>query len=105
MSGAVPALADGKPAILCFEALVRQITERCGAEAASLFAEPVPPAGGKAKLGVISWYGLREGAVLEIDTMDEVAKQAAIARLQQRLAALEPVMRDPRAGPAPCWAA
>lgn len=89
----------GSAAAAGYERIIDEIERLCGREAASLFAEPVYPRDGAGASNAVSWYGRREGAPVELQNYDEIARRPVLERLQQRVEALRPALDDPRLGP------
>src|SRR6516164_10610019 len=95
------ALINGRPAAASYNALIGVIERRAGVDASSLFAEPVFPAANGADVKrIVSWYSVHEGAVVELDALDEAASKPAINRLKQHLELLAPLLQDRHLGPA-----
>ena len=100
LTGDAPAQVDGAPAIQSYGRLIDRLEAIAGLEAAALFAEPVLPRGAAGSATAVSWYSASEGAVAEVDAIDEVARKPIAERLAQRLGALAPVLNDREIGPA-----
>ena len=101
LTHAKAALINGRPAAASYNSLIGVIERRAGAEAASLFAEPVFPAANNADARlIVSWYSVHEGAVVELDALDEAARKPAINRVKQHLQSLAPLLQDSHLGPA-----
>lgn len=94
------ALINGRSAATLYNSLIEIIERRVGTEAASLFAEPVFPTNGAGSNLIISWYSAHEGAVVELDALDEAAWRPAASRLKQRLQSLSPLLSDSQIGAA-----
>lgn len=94
LRGHLAARIGEAPAILSYSSVIERVATLAGPEAASLFAEPVLPRGVSDAGTAISWYSTHEGVVLELDTIDEVARRPIAERLTQRLAALAPALAD-----------
>jgi len=95
-----PTLIGGDPAVQSYHSLIGRIEGLAGRDAAALFAEPVLPSGMTGASTTISWYCSRDGGVVELETIDDIARKPIIEKLSARLAALEPALRDPEVGPA-----
>ncbi len=100
ISGRTPALIDGAPCVNAYHHLIERLEKRAGRDAAALFAEPVFPTNVAGISATISWYSVYEGSVVEIASIDEVARRPVVEKLTARLAALETALRDPEIGPA-----
>ncbi|HWJ19459.1 MAG TPA: hypothetical protein VNR65_12115, partial [Geobacterales bacterium] len=101
LTRAKAALINGRPAAASYNSLIGIIERRAGAEAASLFAEPVFPAGNDTDFKhIVSWYSVHEGAVVELDALDEAARKPAVNRLNQHLQSLSPLLQDKQLGTA-----
>jgi hypothetical protein len=98
LTGYTPARVGGAPAILRFGDIIGRIADVAGREAAALFSEPVLPRGAKGLGSAVSWYSSREGHVVELDAIDEVARKPIVDRLARRLDALAPALADPEIG-------
>ncbi len=94
ISGREPARIGGAPAVNHYRALIDRVEALAGREAASLFAEPVLPGGGARIATTISWYCAFEGAVIALDSIDEIAHRPVAEKLAARLQALSPALRD-----------
>jgi hypothetical protein len=95
-----PTLIGGAPCVQSYHSLIGRLESSAGRDAAALFAEPVLPSGMPGARTTISWYCANDGAVVELETIDEIARKPIIEKLSARLAALEPVLRDPEIGSA-----
>jgi hypothetical protein len=95
-----PTMIDGSPSVESYHSLIGRLESLAGRDAAALFAEPVLPSGITGASTTISWYCAQEGHVVELETIDEIARKPIIGKLAARLAALEPALRDPEVGPA-----
>ncbi|MGP0061555.1 MAG: serine protease [Beijerinckiaceae bacterium] len=95
-----PTLIGGAPCVQSYHSLIDRLESSAGRDAAALFAEPVLPSGMPGARTTISWYCANDGAVVELETIDEIARKPIIEKLSARLAALEPVLRDPEIGSA-----
>jgi S1-C subfamily serine protease len=100
VSALEPTLIGDTPAITHYRAMIDRIEALAGRDAALLFAEPVLPAGAARKAPAVSWYCAFEGAVAELDSIDEIARKPVVDRLSARLQALLPALRDPEIGEA-----
>jgi S1-C subfamily serine protease len=98
LRGHLAARIGEAPAILSYSSVIERVAALAGPEAASLFAEPVLPRGVSDPGTAISWYSTHEGVVLELDTIDEVARRPIAERLTQRLASLAPALADQEIG-------
>jgi hypothetical protein len=99
LTGYTPARVGDAPAILRFGNIIGRVADVAGREAAALFTEPVLPRGANGLGSAISWYSSREGHVVELDSIDEVARKPIVDRLARRLDALSPALADPEIGP------
>ena len=99
VSNRTPSLIGGVPAVSGYRALVDRIEAIAGRDAASLFAEPVLPQGAGVSGSAISWYCAFDGAVVELNDIDEFARKPVVQKLSQRLEALAPALRDAEVGP------
>jgi S1-C subfamily serine protease len=99
LRGHLAARIGETPAILSYGSAIERVAALAGPDAASLFAEPVLPRGISDAGTAISWYSTHEGVVVELDTIDEVARRPIAERLTQRLAALGPALSDQEVGP------
>ncbi len=89
--------ADGVPVLERFEFLRDRIISLAGRDAAALFAEPIiTRRGGEAE---IAWYTERQGDPIGLSSLDAEARKNVGAKLTKHLAAIEPLLRDPAAGP------
>src|SRR5580692_1817043 len=93
-------LLEGEPAVLRYRAIIEAVEAVAGRDAASLFAEPVLPQNVTTLGAAVSWYCTYEGPVVAFDDIDDVARRPLVQKLSQRLAALEPALRDPQIGTA-----
>ncbi len=100
LQGRKPVRFAGDPAVLSYPQIIERVYALAGPDAAALFAEPVLPRGATDDLPTISWYSTREGAVSEVDTLDEIAQRPLLQALRERIAALGPALDDPEIGPA-----
>jgi len=99
VAGYAPALVGSAPAILSYPRVIERLKALVGRDVASLFAEPVLPPGAEPHGAAISWYGAHEGAVAELDAIDEIARRPLARKLSARLEALSPALRDREIGP------
>ncbi len=81
-----------------FESQRSFLSNRCGSDAAALFAEPVVTQDKSTGISTVSWYSIYEGEPLRLVDQDPDARAAAEGILQERLQALDPAMRDPERG-------
>lgn len=95
-----PTLIGGAPSIESYHDLIGRLESLAGRDAAALFAEPVLPSGMTGASTTISWYCAHDGAVAELETIDEIARKPIIEKLSARLAALQPALSDSEIGPA-----
>jgi S1-C subfamily serine protease len=99
LAGHAAARVGEAPAILSYADVIERIAALASSDAAALFAEPVLPRGVTSPGTTISWYSPHEGAVVELDAIDDVARKPVAERLAQRLAALSPALADVEIGP------
>lgn len=82
-----------------FAETIRHIEARCGADVASLFAEPVRPSTIDPANPELSWYTSADGRAIELGAIDEAARGPIVATLRSRLEKLRPVLEEPGVGP------
>ena len=99
LKGMVPARVRSQDAVDTYPATIVELQKRCGSEVASLFAEPVRPSKPDPANPQITWYTPLDGQMLDLTTIDEVARRPVIALLRRRLEQLKPVLADPELGP------
>jgi S1-C subfamily serine protease len=100
ISERTPTRIDGAPSVNAYDQLIGRLEKRAGRDAATLFAEPVFPTNVAGISARISWYSVYEGSVVEIASIDEVARRPVVEKLAARLAAFEIALHDPEIGPA-----
>ena len=81
-----------------FGETIRHIEARCGADVASLFAEPVLPSNIDPDNPKLSWYTSADGRAIELGSIDEAARGPIVATLRSRLEKLKPVLEEPGIG-------
>lgn len=83
-----------------FKQLSALTVERCGRDAAALFAEPVISHGNGATETAVAWYASVEGPVVDLPSLDATAHMAAENALRQSMARLKPALDDREFGAA-----
>jgi len=81
------------------ESLHRLLRARVGAQAASLFAEPLLSRGNDAAPASVAWYGEFEGNTRPLSALPVSARGAMETYLSDTLAPLRPLLDDPQTGP------
>jgi hypothetical protein len=99
LKGMVPARIRGQEAVDTYATTIVELEKRCGSEVASLFAEPVRPSRPDPANPQMTWYTPLDGQMLDLATIDEVARRPIISLLRRRLEQLKPVLNDPDLGP------
>lgn len=99
LKGMVAARVRNQDAVDTYPTTILELQKRCGSEVASLFAEPVRPPRPDPANPQMTWYTPLDGQMLDLATIDEVARRPVIALLRQRLEQLKPVLNDPELGP------
>ena len=99
LKGMLPARVRSQDAVDTYQTTIVELQRRCGSEVASLFAEPVRPTTPDPANPQITWYTPLDGQMLDLTTIDEVARRPIIALLRRRLEQLKPVLNDPELGP------
>jgi len=99
-TGLQAAQVRGVPVHSHFKNLSVLITERCGRDAAALFAEPVISHGNGAAETTVAWYASVEGPVTDLPSLDATARMAAENALRQSIARLKPALDDSELGAA-----
>lgn len=98
LGGSTPATVGGSPAVLSYGAVIDRLEAIAGRDAAAIFAEPVLPAGEAAGAAAVSWYSSRDGALIELDAIDVVARRPVAERLARHLAEIGHALADPEIG-------
>ncbi len=88
----------GRAAIDDYGVLQAYLAERCGADAAALFAEPVVTRGNGAAPSTVSWYAAIGGEPITLRSLDAEARAVPEQELRRRLEALRPALDDPQYG-------
>lgn len=100
LKGLSPAnIGGGTSAVEVYGLIIERIRQQCGADVATLFAEPVKPAKPEPDNPQLTWYTPLDGQMLELADIDDVARRPVVARLRERLRKLKPVLDDPEIGP------
>jgi len=99
LKGMLPARVRNQDAVDTYPATIVELQKRCGSEVASLFSEPVRPSKPDPTNPQITWYTPLDGQMLDLTTIDEVARRPVIALLRRRLEQLKPLLADPELGP------
>jgi hypothetical protein len=98
LKGLVAARAGGANPVDAYAQLIEVIRQRCGDDTATLFAEPHLVKAEAAEPG-LTWYTSLSGPMTALPNLDEVARAPVLARLQERLEKLKPLLRDKQLGP------
>ncbi|WP_454914947.1 S1 family peptidase [Xanthobacter sediminis] len=93
-----PVMIDHAPAVASYGRVIEEIERLAGADAASLFAEPVLPRGSSGTTA-LSWYCAYDGAPVELASLDEIARRPVEARLDALVSALRPALAEPSLAP------
>jgi hypothetical protein len=99
LKGLVPAPMGSLGPVNAYRELIEHIRARCGADAASLFAEPVLPSKPDPSNPTLTWYTSLDGQMIELANIDDVARAPIVAALKARLAKLKPLLESPEFGP------
>ncbi|HLZ03402.1 MAG TPA: trypsin-like peptidase domain-containing protein [Bradyrhizobium sp.] len=99
LKGMLPARVRNQDAVDTYQTTIIEVQKRCGSEVASLFSEPVRPTRPDPANPQITWYTPLDGQMLDLTTIDEVARRPIIALLRRRLDQLKPVLNDSELGP------
>ena len=89
---------DGVPLVEHFQLIHELITHRCGAQVATLFAEPVISRGNGTTPTRIDWYASREGTARFLSDLDAGSATAIRQQLEWRLVGLRALTFDPQFG-------
>lgn len=98
LKGVVAARAGGAIPADAYGQLIEVIRQRCGDQAATLFAEP-HPARTESGEPALTWYTSLSGPLIDLPHLDEVAREPVVARLRERLEKLKPLLQDRQLGP------
>ena len=82
-----------------YSELSEVIKERCGAEVASLFAEPVRGFNRNTSTPNVTWFASYEGTPYPFNQLDSAALKPVAEILRLRLKSLGGLLSDPRLGP------
>jgi len=82
-----------------YETIITEIKKRCGADVATLFAEPAMPANPDSENPEITWYTPLDGPMAELESVDDVARRPIETLLKTRLLKLRSILDDPELGP------
>jgi hypothetical protein len=99
IKGLVPAPAGSDGPVSAYRELIEHVRSRCGADVASLFAEPVPPSKPDAANPTLTWYTSLDGQMIELANIDDVARAPIVSALKARLARLKPLLDTADLGP------
>jgi S1-C subfamily serine protease len=99
LKGMVPARVRNQDAVDTYHATIGELQKRCGTEVASLFAEPVRPTKPDPDNPQMTWFTPLDGQMLDLATIDEVARRPVTSLLRRRLEQLKPALDDPEIGP------
>jgi S1-C subfamily serine protease len=99
LKGMVPARVRNQDAVDTYHATIGELQKRCGTEVASLFAEPVRPTKPDPGNPQMTWFTPLDGQMLDLATIDEVARRPVTSLLRRRLEQLKPALDDPEIGP------
>lgn len=98
-SGLVSANVDGKQSIENYSRIIREISARCGADVASLFARPETPDKPDPANPEVTWFTELDGNVIELQATDNQAQRPILEKLRNHLKKLQPLLDDPTLGP------
>ena len=93
LKGMLAARVKNQDAIDTYPATIVELQRLCGSEVASLFAEPVRPTKPDPDNPQITWFTPLDGQMLDLTTIDEVARRPVIATLRRRIDQLKPARR------------
>ena len=99
LKGMVPARVRNQDAVDTYHATIGELQRLCGTEVASLFAEPVRPTKPDPDNPQMTWFTPLDGQMLDLATIDEVARRPVTSLLRRRLEQLKPALDDPEIGP------
>lgn len=99
LRGMTSARIRNQDAIDTYHTMIGELQRRCGVETASLFAEPVRPTKPDPANPQITWFTPLDGQMLDLSTIDEVARRPITSLLRRRIEQLGPVLNDPKLGP------
>jgi S1-C subfamily serine protease len=97
--GLVPARVGPTGPVDSYARLIEQVRMRCGTDVATLFAEPVAPTRPDPANPTLTWYTSLDGHVIELASVDDVARGPIVAILKSRLQKLKPVLQNLEMGP------
>jgi S1-C subfamily serine protease len=99
LKGMLAARVKNQDAIDTYPDTIVELQRLCGSEVASLFAEPVRPSQPDPGNPQITWFTPLNGQMVDLTTIDEVARRPVIALLRRRIEQLKPALSDPEIGP------
>lgn len=99
LKGLSAARTGGLSAVEAYGPIIERIRKQCGADVATLFAEPAMPANPEPDNPQLTWYTPLDGQMVELASIDDVARRPVVARLRERLQKLKPILEDPEIGP------
>lgn len=91
--------SGGDSHVRLFGETIRRIEARCGADVASLFAEPVFPSSVDPANPKLSWYTSVDGRAIELGSIDEAARGPIVTTLRSRLEKLKAILEESDIGP------
>jgi S1-C subfamily serine protease len=99
LKGLIAARPGGTDAIDQYAELSDAIVAQCGADSASLFAEPIRPKSPNPEEPTVSWYTNHDGSAVELVSLDDASRKLAIDKLAARVEALKPLLGQSGMGP------
>ena len=99
LKGMVAARVGSQDAVDTYRDNIGEVVRRCGVEVASLFAEPVRPNRPDQANPQMTWFTPLDGQMLDLGTIDEMARRPVTSLFSRRLEQLKPILSDPKFGP------
>jgi S1-C subfamily serine protease len=99
LKGLSAARTGGSNAVEAYGRIIERIRQECGVDVATLFAEPALPANPEPDNPQLTWYTPLDGPMVELASIDEMARRSVVSRLRDRLQRLKSALEDPEIGP------